>query len=73
MIEVAAERFAQDLDLRSAAGECEANDFVDENLSIEVATAGYFPSLEHATLDMIRARGGIVGLTAPPEKLARAV
>jgi len=43
----------------------EANDRGYECLLIEDATASYFPSFKAATLDMIRAQGGIVGWTTP--------
>ncbi|MBN9672324.1 cysteine hydrolase family protein [Roseibium aggregatum] len=43
----------------------EANDRGFECLLIEEATESYFPEFKAATLDMIRAQGGIVGWTAP--------
>ena len=43
----------------------EANDRGYECLLIEDATASYFPVFKDATLDMIRAQGGIVGWTTP--------
>ncbi len=43
----------------------EANDRGYECLLIEEATESYFPEFKAATLDMIRAQGGIVGWTAP--------
>ena len=50
----------------------EANDRGYECLLIEDATASYFPSFKAATLDMIRAQGGIVGWTTPLESLVGA-
>ncbi len=41
----------------------EANDRGYECLLVEDATASYFPRFKTATLDMIRAQGGIVGWT----------
>jgi nicotinamidase-related amidase len=43
----------------------EANDRGFECLLVEDATESYFPEFKRATLDMIRAQGGIVGWTAP--------
>ena len=43
----------------------EANDRGYECLLIEDATESYFPEFKQATLDMVRAQGGIVGWTAP--------
>jgi len=43
----------------------EANDRGFDCLLIEEATESYFPEFKAATLDMIRAQGGIVGWTAP--------
>lgn len=42
----------------------EANDRGYECLLVEDATASYFPEFKQATLEMIRAQGGIVGWTA---------
>lgn len=42
----------------------EANDRGYESLLIEDATASYFPAFKQATVEMIRAQGGIVGWTA---------
>jgi biuret amidohydrolase len=42
----------------------EANDRGYECLLVEDGTESYFPSFKKATLDMIRAQGGIVGWTA---------
>jgi nicotinamidase-related amidase len=47
----------------------EANDRGYECLLIEDATESYFPQFKAATLEMIRAQGGIVGWTAPFENL----
>lgn len=43
----------------------EANDRGYECLLVEDATESYFPQFKQATLEMIRAQGGIVGWTAP--------
>jgi nicotinamidase-related amidase len=43
----------------------EANDRGYECLLVEDATESYFPQFKAATLDMVRAQGGIVGWTAP--------
>lgn len=51
----------------------EANDRGFECLLIEEATESYFPEFKAATLDMIRAQGGIVGWTAPLKALQTAV
>jgi biuret amidohydrolase len=51
----------------------EANDRGYECLLIEDATASYFPAFKTATLDMIRAQGGIVGWTAPLAALQKAI
>lgn len=45
----------------------EANDRGYECLLVEDATASYFPAFKQATLEMIRAQGGIVGWTATTE------
>jgi biuret amidohydrolase len=42
----------------------EANDRGYECLLVEDATASYFPEFKQATLEMVRAQGGIVGWTA---------
>jgi nicotinamidase-related amidase len=42
----------------------EANDRGYECLLVEDATESYFPEFKKATLDMVRAQGGIVGWTA---------
>ncbi|MEM1021479.1 MAG: cysteine hydrolase, partial [Pseudomonadota bacterium] len=46
----------------------EANDRGYECLLIEDGTASYFPEFKQATLDMVRAQGGIVGWTATAEQ-----
>ncbi|WP_420336169.1 cysteine hydrolase family protein [Roseibium sp.] len=51
----------------------EANDRGFECLLIEEATESYFPEFKAATLDMIRAQGGIVGWTAPLKSFASAI
>ena len=43
----------------------EANDRGYECLLVEDATESYFPEFKQATLEMVRAQGGIVGWTAP--------
>ena len=50
----------------------EANDRGYDCLLIEDATESYFPEFKRATLEMIRAQGGIVGWTAPLAALRRA-
>jgi len=50
----------------------EANDRGYECLLVEDATESYFPQFKQATLEMIRAQGGIVGWTAPLAKIASA-
>jgi len=47
----------------------EANDRGYECLLVEDATESYFPLFKQATLEMIRAQGGIVGWTAPLAKI----
>jgi len=42
----------------------EANDRGYECLMVEDATESYFPEFKQATLEMVRAQGGIVGWTA---------
>jgi nicotinamidase-related amidase len=42
----------------------EANDRGYECLLVEDATESYFPEFKQATLEMVRAQGGIVGWTA---------
>lgn len=43
----------------------EANDRGYDSLLLEDCTESYFPHFKAATLDMLRAQGGIVGWTAP--------
>jgi biuret amidohydrolase len=43
----------------------EANDRGFECLMVEDCTESYFPEFKQATLEMVRAQGGIVGWTAP--------
>ncbi|NEQ55183.1 MAG: cysteine hydrolase [Leptolyngbya sp. SIO3F4] len=47
----------------------EANDRGYECLLVEDATASYFPEFKQATLDMVRAQGGIVGWTATAQQV----
>lgn len=47
----------------------EANDRGYECLLIEDATASYFPEFKQATLEMVRAQGGIVGWTATTDQV----
>ncbi len=51
----------------------EANDRGYECLLIEDATESYFPEFKRAAMEMIRAQGGIIGWTAPLDKLASAL
>ena len=51
----------------------EANDRGYECLLIEDATDSYFPAFKQATLEMIRAQGGIVGWTAPSAAVLEAL
>lgn len=51
----------------------EANDRGYECLLIEDATESYFPAFKQATLEMLRAQGGIVGWTAPLAALREAL
>lgn len=51
----------------------EANDRGYECLVIEEATESYFPEFKAATLEMIRAQGGIVGWTAPLASFEKAI
>ena len=51
----------------------EANDRGFECLLIEDATASYFPEFKQATLEMIRAQGGIVGWTTTATQLFKAL
>lgn len=47
----------------------EANDRGYEGLLVEDCTESYFPQFKKATLDMVRAQGGIVGWTATTEQV----
>lgn len=47
----------------------EANDRGYECLLVEDATESYFPEFKQATLEMIRAQGGIIGWTATMEQV----
>lgn len=47
----------------------EANDRGYECLLVEDATESYFPEFKQATLEMIRAQGGIVGWTATAQQV----
>lgn len=51
----------------------EANDRGYECLLVEDCTESYFPEFKRATLEMIRAQGGIVGWTAPLDAVVRAL
>jgi len=51
----------------------EANDRGYDGLLLEDCTESYFPAFKAATLDMVRAQGGIVGWTAPSAALLQAL
>ena len=51
----------------------EANDRGYDSLLIEDATESYFPAFKQATLEMIRAQGGIVGWTATAAELIEGI
>jgi biuret amidohydrolase len=51
----------------------EANDRGYECLLVEDGTESYFPEFKKATLDMVRAQGGIVGWTATSEQILAAL
>jgi nicotinamidase-related amidase len=51
----------------------EANDRGYECLLVEDATESYFPEFKRATIDMIRAQGGIVGWTATSTEIIAAL
>ena len=51
----------------------EANDRGYECLLVEDATASYFSEFKQATVDMIRAQGGIVGWTATSQQVIESV
>jgi nicotinamidase-related amidase len=50
----------------------EANDRGYDALLVEEATGSYFPEFKRATIEMIRAQGGIVGWTARLEDVLKA-
>jgi nicotinamidase-related amidase len=47
----------------------EANDRGYECLLVEDATESYFPEFKQATLEMVRAQGGIIGWTATTDQV----
>ncbi len=47
----------------------EANDRGYECLLVEDATASYFPEFKQATIEMVRAQGGIVGWTTTADQI----
>jgi nicotinamidase-related amidase len=51
----------------------EANDRGYECLLIEDATASYFPEFKQATIEMVRAQGGIIGWTSTTEYVINAL
>ena len=51
----------------------EANDRGYECLLVEDATDSYFPEFKAATLEMVRAQGGIVGWTATKDQVIAAL
>lgn len=51
----------------------EANDRGYECLMVEDCTESYFPEFKQATLEMVRAQGGIVGWTAPSTAVIEAL
>ena len=51
----------------------EANDRGFECLLIEDATESYFPEFKQATIEMVRAQGGIVGWTSTSEMVLQAL
>ncbi len=51
----------------------EANDRGYECLLVEDATESYFPEFKQATLEMVRAQGGIVGWTATSQAVLEAL
>ncbi|MBN9411670.1 MAG: cysteine hydrolase [Burkholderiales bacterium] len=51
----------------------EANDRGYDGLLLEDCTESYFPAFKAATLEMVRAQGGIVGWTAPSSALLSAL
>ena len=51
----------------------EANDRGYECLLVEDGTESYFPEFKQATLEMVRAQGGIVGWTATTDQVLAAL
>nr|WP_315210317.1 cysteine hydrolase [uncultured Albidiferax sp.] len=51
----------------------EANDRGYDGLLLQDCTESYFPQFKAATLEMVRAQGGIVGWTAPSTAVLRAL
>jgi nicotinamidase-related amidase len=51
----------------------EANDRGYESILLEDCTASYFPEFKKATIEMIRAQGGIVGWTTTSDQLLKAL
>ncbi|MEO5796839.1 MAG: isochorismatase family cysteine hydrolase [Rhodoferax sp.] len=51
----------------------EANDRGYDGLLLEDCTESYFPAFKAATLEMVRAQGGIVGWTAPSAAVLQAL
>jgi nicotinamidase-related amidase len=51
----------------------EANDRGDECLLVEDGTESCFPQFKQATLEMVRAQGGIVGWTATADRVLAAL
>ena len=51
----------------------EANDRGYDGLLLEDCTESYFPQFRAATLEMVRAQGGIVGWTAPSTRVVQAL
>ncbi|MFS8806106.1 cysteine hydrolase [Synechococcus sp. R6-10] len=51
----------------------EANDRGYECLLVEDCTASYFPEFKQATLEMIRAQGGIIGWTSSAQNIQKAL
>jgi nicotinamidase-related amidase len=51
----------------------EANDRGYECLLLEDCTESYFPEFKLATLDMVRAQGGIVGWTSTSDQLLQSM
>ncbi len=49
----------------------EANDRGYECLLVEDCTASYFPEFKQATIEMLRAQGGIIGWTATAEQVCQ--